>query len=94
MWTGSQDPEFPQIKYRKLANQTFAKLEGDEKDIPHYGFYQDELVESLKQVGFKLINTPGYATVLIPMQEYVKLQYCIANITFKKCTLTDPLPED
>jgi|GEM_PF-2269575 len=50
------DPEFPQIKYRKLAEQTFAKLEGDEIWIPHYGFYKSELVESLKKAGFKLIN--------------------------------------
>lgn len=50
------DPEFPQIKYRKLAEQTFAKLEDDEIWIPHYGFYKSELVESLKKAGFKLIN--------------------------------------
>jgi SAM-dependent methyltransferase len=50
------DPEFPQIKYRKLAEQTFAKLEDDEIWIPHYGFHKSELVESLKKAGFKLIN--------------------------------------
>ncbi len=50
------DPEFPQIKYRKLAEQIFAKLEDDEMWIPHYGFYKSELVESLKKAGFKLIN--------------------------------------
>jgi ubiquinone/menaquinone biosynthesis C-methylase UbiE len=50
------DPEFPSIKYRKIAPQTFVKLSGEEKGIPHYGFYQDELVESLEKIGFKLIN--------------------------------------
>lgn len=50
------DPEFPQLKYRKLAKQTFAKLEDDEIWIPHYGFYKLELVDSLKKIGFKLIN--------------------------------------
>jgi ubiquinone/menaquinone biosynthesis C-methylase UbiE len=50
------DPEFPQINYRKLAEQTFAKLEDDEIWIPHYGFYKSELVDSLKKAGFKLIN--------------------------------------
>lgn len=50
------DPEFPKIKYYKLAKQTFAKLEGDEKWIPHYGFYKDELINSLQKTGFKIIN--------------------------------------
>jgi SAM-dependent methyltransferase len=50
------DPEFPKIKFQKLAEQTFAKLEGDEKDIPHYAFYKDELIESLEKIGFKLVN--------------------------------------
>lgn len=50
------DPEFPKIKFKKLAEQTFAKLEGDEKDIPHYAFYKDELIESLQKIGFKLVN--------------------------------------
>ena len=50
------DPEFPQIQYRKLAEQTFAKLEGDEMWIPHYGFYEKELIEELEKIGFKLIN--------------------------------------
>jgi SAM-dependent methyltransferase len=50
------DPEFPKIKYRKLAEQTFAKLEDNEIGIPHYGFYQDELVSSLEKCGLYLIN--------------------------------------
>ena len=50
------DPEFPSIKFRKLGEQTFAKLEGDEKDIPHYAFYKNELIESLQKIGFKLVN--------------------------------------
>ncbi|MBN2141961.1 class I SAM-dependent methyltransferase [Candidatus Woesearchaeota archaeon] len=50
------DPEFPQIMYRKLAEQTFAKLEGDEVWIPHYCFNKDELVRSLEKAGFKLVN--------------------------------------
>jgi SAM-dependent methyltransferase len=50
------DPEFPQIRYRKFAEQTYAKLEGDEMWIPHYGFYEKELVEELEKIGFKLIN--------------------------------------
>ncbi len=52
-----EDPEFPNIKYRKLAEQTFVKLEGDEKGIAHYGFYESELIGSLEKIGFKLINT-------------------------------------
>ncbi len=51
-----EDPEFLQIKFQKLANQTFTKLEGDEKGIPHYGFTQSELIDSLEKAGFKLIN--------------------------------------
>ena len=50
------DPEFPSIKFRKLGEQTFAKVEGDEKDIPHYAFYKNELIESLQKIGFKLVN--------------------------------------
>lgn len=51
-----RDLEFPKIKFKKLAKQTYAKLGGDEKDIPHYAFYKDELIKSLKKVGFKLVN--------------------------------------
>lgn len=50
------DPEFPQIKYRKLAEQTFAKLEGDEIWIAHYAFFESELLELMEKIGFKLIN--------------------------------------
>jgi SAM-dependent methyltransferase len=50
------DPEFPKIKFKKLAEQTYAKLEGDEINIPHYAFFKDELITSLENVGFKLIN--------------------------------------
>ncbi len=50
------DPEFPKIKYRMLAPQTFAKLEGDEVGIPHYGFRLAELLSVLEGVGFKLLN--------------------------------------
>ena len=51
-----KDKEFPQIKYKKVANQTFIKLEGEEKNIPHYAFYENELLNSLQKIGFKLIN--------------------------------------
>lgn len=51
-----QDPEFPAIRFRKLAPQTFAKLEGDEKGIPHYAFYKDELIECLENIGFRLVD--------------------------------------
>jgi SAM-dependent methyltransferase len=51
-----QDHEFPQIQYRKLANQTFAKLEKEEMWIPHYGFYEKELLLELKKIGFKPLN--------------------------------------
>ncbi len=50
------DEEHLQIRFRKLAPQTFAKLEGNEVWIPHYGFYNDELVECLEEIGFELIN--------------------------------------
>jgi len=50
------DPEFGTMKYRKLAEQTFAKLSGDEKDIPHYGFTKDELLKTLTDSGFEIIN--------------------------------------
>jgi len=50
------DEEFSKIRYRKLADQTFAKLELDEIWIPHYGFKKEELIESLEEVGFELIN--------------------------------------
>ncbi|MFT4304764.1 MAG: class I SAM-dependent methyltransferase [Candidatus Woesearchaeota archaeon] len=51
-----KDKEFPQIKYKKVANQTFIKLEGEEKNIPHYAFHEKELLNSLQKIGFKLIN--------------------------------------
>ena len=51
-----QDPEFPKIKYKKLAKQTFEKLEGDEKNIPHYFFYKEELIKLLENIGFNIIN--------------------------------------
>ncbi len=50
------DPEHRQIRYMKLAPQTFAKIEQHEIWIPHYAFYKYELVKTLENVGFKLIN--------------------------------------
>lgn len=50
------DSEFPKIKFKKLENQTFIKLEGDEKGIIHYAFFKDELIESITKIGFELIN--------------------------------------
>ena len=51
-----KDEEHLQIQYKKLADQTFAKLSSKEKGIPHYGFKKDELVESLEKIGFEIIN--------------------------------------
>lgn len=50
------DPQFPRIRYEKVANQTFVKLEGEEEGIPHYGFYKAELADSLRKAGFKPVN--------------------------------------
>jgi len=50
------DAEHKQIRYREIASQTFAKLEIDEVWIPHYAFYESELLECMKEIGFKLIN--------------------------------------
>lgn len=50
-----QDPEFGKMRYKKLAKQTFAKLSGKEKGIPHYGFLKDELASTLSKIGFKTI---------------------------------------
>ncbi|MBM4177686.1 class I SAM-dependent methyltransferase [Candidatus Gribaldobacteria bacterium] len=52
-----KDPEFGTIRYRFLTPQTFIKLSGNEKDIPHYAFYQDELKQSLQNLGFKQLNS-------------------------------------
>lgn len=50
------DEEHLQIRFRRLAPQTFAKLEGNEIWIPHYGFYKNELIDCLQNIGFELIN--------------------------------------
>jgi ubiquinone/menaquinone biosynthesis C-methylase UbiE len=50
------DVEHKQIRYRKIAPQTFAKIEMDEVWIPHYAFYESELLECMEKIGFKLIN--------------------------------------
>lgn len=50
------DEEHLQIRFRRLAPQTFIKLEGNEIWIPHYGFYKDELIECLLNSGFELVN--------------------------------------
>lgn len=50
------DEGFTSTYFEKIAPQTFIKLDGEEKGIPHYGFYEDELKESLEKIGFKIIN--------------------------------------
>ncbi|MDO8524117.1 MAG: class I SAM-dependent methyltransferase [bacterium] len=52
-----QDLEFGKMQYKMIAPQTFIKLSGDEKDIPHYAFYQDELKECLEKIDFQQINS-------------------------------------
>lgn len=50
------DKEHLPIRYRKLAEQTYAKIEEHEVWIPHYAFSHDELVESLERSGFEIIR--------------------------------------
>jgi len=51
-----QDLEFGKMKYKMIASQTFIKLSGKEKDIPHYAFYKKELEQVLEKIGFIVIN--------------------------------------
>lgn len=51
-----QDPEFPKIRYKKIDEQTYVKLEGDEKGIVHYAFYQDQLKNILQETGFRILK--------------------------------------
>lgn len=50
------DSEHLQIQYKKLAENTFAKMSSKEKGIPHYAFQKDELVRCLEEIGFKLTD--------------------------------------
>ncbi len=52
-----QDPAFPKIRFRKVADQTFEKLEGKEAGIPHYCFSKEELEQTLAAVGFTILDS-------------------------------------
>ncbi len=57
--------DFPMIQYKKIG-QVFFKLTTKEANIPHYAFYKNELIESLKKVGFSIlsIRTVGWNFVV------------------------------
>lgn len=50
------DAGFTTSYFEKVAPQTFIKLDGEEKGIVHYAFFEDELKESLEKIGFKIVN--------------------------------------
>ena len=50
------DKDYDQ-KFEEIEKQTFLGLDGDEKGIIIYMFYERELIKDLENLGFKMINS-------------------------------------